>query len=91
MQKEKRSENLTQQSLHQVCNDPDVLDDIKFICIKSTSKMSTTLEQRLGMRFLITVFALYNMNSSMATLPAAATDVPIQPEIVDTDPKYANL
>jgi hypothetical protein len=79
------------QGLHQVCNDPDVLDDIKFICIKSTSKMSTTPEQRLGMRFLITAFALHNMNSSMATPPAAVTDVPIQPEIVDTDPKYANL
>jgi hypothetical protein len=75
------------QGLHQVCNDPDVLDDIKFICIKSTSKMSTTPEQRLGMRFLITAFALHNMNSSMATPPAAATDVPTQPEIVDTDPK----
>jgi hypothetical protein len=37
------------QGLHQVCNDPDVLDNIKFICIKSTSKMSTTPEQRLGM------------------------------------------
>jgi hypothetical protein len=79
------------QGLHQVCNDPDVLDDIKFICIKSTSKMSTTPEQRLGMRFLITAFALHNMNSSMAAPPAAVTDVPIQPEIVDTDPKYANL
>jgi hypothetical protein len=31
------------------------------------------------------------MNFSMATLPAAATDVPTQPEIVDTDPKHANL
>jgi hypothetical protein len=53
--------------------------------------MSTTPEQRLGMRFLITAFALHNMNSSTTTPPAAATDVPIQPEIVDTDPKYANL
>jgi hypothetical protein len=79
------------QGLHQVCNNPDILDDIKFICIKSTSKMSTILEQRLGMRFLITVFALHNMNSSMATIPAATTDVPTQPESVDTDPKYANL
>jgi hypothetical protein len=41
------------QGLHQVCKDPDVLDNIKFVCIKSTSKMSTTPEQRLGMRFLI--------------------------------------
>jgi hypothetical protein len=30
------------QGLHQVCNDPDILDDIKFICKKSPSKMSTT-------------------------------------------------
>jgi hypothetical protein len=33
------------QELHQVCNNPDVLDNIKFVCIKSTSKMSTTPEQ----------------------------------------------
>jgi hypothetical protein len=79
------------QGLHQVCNDPDMLNNIKFICIKSTSKMSTTPEQHLRMWFLITAFALHNMNSSMATLPATTTDVPTQPEIVDTDPEYANL
>jgi hypothetical protein len=33
------------QRLHQVCNDPDILDGIKFVCIKSTSKMSITPEQ----------------------------------------------
>jgi hypothetical protein len=33
------------QGLHQVCNDPDDLNDIKFICIKYTSKMSTTPQQ----------------------------------------------
>jgi hypothetical protein len=82
------------QGLHQVCNDPDVLDDIKFVCIKSTSKMSTTPEQRLGMRFLITAFALHNMNSSLVTsskLTPPAPSADAQPEIVDTDPKYANL
>jgi hypothetical protein len=39
------------QGLHQVCNDPKVLNDIKFICIKSTGKMNTTPEQRLSMNF----------------------------------------
>jgi hypothetical protein len=77
------------QGLHQVCNDPDVLDEIKFVCIKSTSKMSTTPEQRLGMRFLITAFALHNMNSSSSsklTPPAPSADASAQPEIVDTAP-----
>jgi hypothetical protein len=36
-------------------------------------------------------FVLHNMNSSTTTLLAAMTDVPIQPEIVDNDPKYANF
>jgi hypothetical protein len=79
------------QGLHQVCNDPDVLDDIKFVCIKSTGKMSTTPEQRLGMQFLKAAFALHSINSSKATPPTVTADVPTQPEIVDTNPKFANL
>jgi hypothetical protein len=46
------------------------------------------------MRFLITGFALHSMNSginsSKATQPAA-TEVPAQVEIIDTDPKFASL
>jgi hypothetical protein len=58
--------------------------------IKSTSKMSTTPEQRLGMRFLVSAYALHRMNSSVPAPPAPAEAV-AQPEIVDTDPKFANL
>jgi orotidine-5'-phosphate decarboxylase len=80
---------LKKQGLHQICNDPEVLDDLKFICIKSTSKMSTTPEQRLGMWFLITAFALHRMNSALVPVPAASGDS--NGEIVDTDPKFAQL
>jgi hypothetical protein len=43
------------------------------------------------MWFLVIVFVLHNMNSLMAIPPASMTDVSTQPEIVDIDPKYANL
>jgi hypothetical protein len=78
------------QGLHQVCNDPDVLDDLKFCLIKSTGKMNTTPEQQLGMRFLVSAYALHRMNSSAAA-PPAPTEAVSQPEIVDTDPKFADL
>jgi hypothetical protein len=78
------------QGLHQVCNDPDILDDLKFCLIKSTGKISTTPEQRLGMRFLISAYALHRMNSSVPGPPAPAEAV-TQAEIVDTDPKFADL
>jgi hypothetical protein len=76
------------QGLYQICNDPEVLDDIKFICIKSTSKMSTMPEQRLGMRFLITAFALHRINSSMMPAPVATQAAT---EIIENDPKFAQL
>jgi hypothetical protein len=78
------------QGLHQICNDPDVLDDLKFCLIKSTGKMSTTPEQRLGMRFLVSAYALHRMNSSVPA-PASVAEPVAQPEIVDTDPKFADL
>jgi hypothetical protein len=63
------------QGLHQICNDPDVLDDLKFCLIKSTGKMSTTPEQRLGMRFLVSAYALHRMNSSVPAPASVAEPV----------------
>jgi hypothetical protein len=78
------------QGLHRVFNDPDVLDDLKFSLIKSSGRMNTTPEQQLGMQFLIYGFAMHQINSSAAAPPAPPKAVS-QPEIVDTDPKYADL
>ena len=59
-----------------VCNDPEVIDDMKAICLKHMNLMHVEPEARLGLRLMTTAMALHNMNDALeAKKTADVTDV----------------
>lgn len=79
------------QGLSQICNNQDVLDDIKFICIKNIGGVNTSPEMRLGIAIAQHALRLHTVNSMNSAAQPEASTVSQPPAAGLDDSKFDEL
>ena len=80
------------QGLSKICNDPQVIHDMKYISLKHFGAVDVAPEARLTLKIIGTAMMLHNANTELeARKEKAASNTELAEKVTNLEQKYADL